>query len=159
MNKFVLPGVAVLGVTAGLAGANIAANAESVTSGTNSQTTSQQVAQQAGPQNTTAGGQNGGKHQMNGKTETELTGTDLSKATTAATAKVSGGTVVRAETDADGDGTYEVHMKDSSGNMVTVFLDANFNVTSQTNGMSAKNPAPQQNNQQPGTSTNTQNNN
>src|ERR1041384_1921129 len=38
----------------------------------------------------------------------------------AALAKVSGGTIVRAETDADGNAMYEAHMTDASGNPVTV---------------------------------------
>lgn len=56
-----------------------------------------------------------GGHTANGKAETLLTGTDLEKATAAATAKVSGATVLRAETEADGKGTYEVHMRKSDG--------------------------------------------
>ncbi len=128
MKKLLIPGVAALGVVAGIASSNLAATAESTTTAGNSTTPN-------GAQNAPSG-----PHQFNGKTEAALTGTDLQKATEAAKAKVSGGTVVRAETDADGDGIYEVHMKDSSGNMVTVFLDSNFAVTSQTSGMSAKNP-------------------
>lgn len=128
IKKLLIPSVAALGVVAGIAGANIAANAESSTTTTTNTTTGGSTTAPSGP------------HQFNGKTETALTGTDLEKATAAAQAKVSGGTVVRAETDADGDGTYEVHMKDSSGKMVTVFLDSNYAVTSQTDGMSAKNP-------------------
>ncbi len=131
MKKFIVPGVAALGVVAGIAGANIAASAESTSTSTTGSTTSSSATTQAQPS---------GPHQYNGKTEVALTGTDLEKATAAATAKVSGGTVIRAETDVDGDGTYEVHMKTSSGSMVTVFLDSNFNYSSQTDGMSAKNP-------------------
>ena len=47
-----------------------------------------------------------------------------------AKAKVSGGTVVRVETDADGHAAYEAHMTDASGNPVTVYVDASFNVVS-----------------------------
>ena len=77
-----------------------------------------------------------GGHAANGKTETLLTGTDLEKATAAATAKISGATVLRAETEADGKGVYEVHMKKSDGSRMTVYLDANFAVTSTEDGPS-----------------------
>jgi len=74
-----------------------------------------------------------GPHQANGITETELTGDDLAKATAAAQAAVPDGTVVRAETDADG-ATYEVHMTKADGSEVTVKLDAGFTVTSTIDG-------------------------
>ncbi len=60
--------------------------------------------------------------------ETPLTGDDLSKATAAALAKVAGGTVVRAETDADGNAKYEVHMTKADGTPVTVYVDKQFDV-------------------------------
>ena len=69
-----------------------------------------------------------------GPGETLLTGTDRSKATAAAQASQSGATVIRAETDSSGKGTYEVHMKKADGSDVTVYLDANFNVTSSDTG-------------------------
>jgi uncharacterized membrane protein YkoI len=62
--------------------------------------------------------------------ETALTGDTLSKATAAALAKVPGGSVLRAETDADGGSAYEVHMTNASGSYVTVHLDKNFAVVS-----------------------------
>lgn len=135
MKKYLLPGVATLGVLAGLAGANIAANAESTTNSTTNSTSS-----------TTTGGTTdrqappSGPRTVNGKTETELTGDDLTKATNAAKTKYPNATVDRVETDIDGDGTYEVHM-DNNGQRVTVFLDSNFAVTSTANGMSNKLPA------------------
>jgi uncharacterized membrane protein YkoI len=75
----------------------------------------------------------GGPHEANGITETELTGDDLAKATAAAQTAVPDGTVVRAETDADG-ATYEVHMTSADGSKITVKLDANFAVTSTVDG-------------------------
>jgi hypothetical protein len=75
-----------------------------------------------------------GGHQANGKTETLLTGDDLTKATAAAQAAVPGATVQRAETDAEG-AAYEVHMTKADGSIVTVKLDSNFNVTQTTDGM------------------------
>jgi uncharacterized membrane protein YkoI len=62
--------------------------------------------------------------------ETALTGDALSKATAAALAKVPGGKVVQAETDADGNALYEVHMTNASGAPVTVYLDKDFAVVS-----------------------------
>ena len=48
----------------------------------------------------------------------------------AALAKVSGGTIVRVETDADGHAKYEAHMTDANGAPVTVNVDENFDVVS-----------------------------
>ncbi|HOT33790.1 MAG TPA: hypothetical protein PLS46_01335 [Microthrixaceae bacterium] len=75
-----------------------------------------------------------GPHTANGITETVLTGDDLAKATSAAEAAVSGGTVERAETDAEG-AAFEVHMTKADGSHVTVKLDADFKVTSTEDGM------------------------
>jgi hypothetical protein len=60
--------------------------------------------------------------------ETLLTGDTLAKVKAAAEAKVSGGSVIRIETDADGHAKYEAHMTDSSGNPVTVYVDESFAV-------------------------------
>jgi len=62
--------------------------------------------------------------------ETLLTGDALSKVTAAALAKVSGGTIVRVETDADGNAAYEAHMTKSDGTPVTVYVDKQYNVVS-----------------------------
>jgi len=62
--------------------------------------------------------------------ETLLTGDTLAKVQAAALAKVSGGTIVRVETDADGHAKYEAHMTDASGAPITVYVDADFNVVS-----------------------------
>jgi len=75
-----------------------------------------------------------GPHTANGITETLLTGSDYDKAVAAADKAVPGATVVRAETDADGD-AYEVHMTKSDGSLVTVKLDSNFKVTRTIDGM------------------------
>ncbi len=60
-------------------------------------------------------------------TETPLTGDDLAKATAAAATAEPGSTVVRAETDADGD-SYEVHITKADGTKATVKLNADFTV-------------------------------
>jgi hypothetical protein len=75
-----------------------------------------------------------GPHQANGKTETPLTGDDLAKVTAAVNAKEPGATIVRAETDADGD-TYEAHITTADGATKTVKFDASFNVTKVVDGM------------------------
>jgi hypothetical protein len=66
--------------------------------------------------------------------ETPLTGDALAKVTAAAEAKVPGGTIVRVETDADGHAKYEAHMTDSSGNPITVYVDASYQVVSTETG-------------------------
>jgi hypothetical protein len=68
-----------------------------------------------------------GPHQANGITETPLVGDQLAKATAAAATAVPGSTVVRAETDADGD-AFEVHISNADGTQSTVKLNADFSV-------------------------------
>ena len=62
--------------------------------------------------------------------ETPLTGDALAKVTAIAEAKVPGGTVVRVETDADGNAKYEAHMTNADGTPVTVYVDANYDFVS-----------------------------
>jgi uncharacterized membrane protein YkoI len=63
--------------------------------------------------------------------ETPLTGDTLAKVQAAAVAKAgTGATVVRAETDADGNATYEVHMVKADGTRETVYVDGSFTVVS-----------------------------
>jgi len=62
--------------------------------------------------------------------ETLLTGDAASKVTAAAKARVSGSTVVRVETDADGNAAYEAHMTDANGSPVTVYVNKSFDVVS-----------------------------
>jgi uncharacterized membrane protein YkoI len=68
-----------------------------------------------------------------GPGETLVTGSDLAKATAAATAAVPGATIIRVETDSGGS-AYEAHMQKADGTTVTVKFDASFNVTSTENG-------------------------
>jgi hypothetical protein len=67
--------------------------------------------------------------------ETPLTGDALSKVTAAAKAKVPGGTIVRVETDADGNAAYEAHMVKADGTPVTVYVNKQFDVVSVQSGM------------------------
>jgi hypothetical protein len=62
--------------------------------------------------------------------ETPLTGDAESKVRAAALGAVSGGAIVRVETDADGNAKYEAHMTKSDGTPATVYVDASFNVVS-----------------------------
>jgi uncharacterized membrane protein YkoI len=67
--------------------------------------------------------------------ETPLTGDTLTQAQAAALAAVgSDATVIRAETDADGNAKYEVHMKKADGTVVTVYLDESFKVVKTEEG-------------------------
>jgi len=67
--------------------------------------------------------------------ETLLTGDTASKVTAAAQAKVPGGTVIRVETDADGNAAYEAHMVRSDGSPVTVYVSKQLEVVSVQSGM------------------------
>jgi hypothetical protein len=62
--------------------------------------------------------------------ETPLTGDALAKVTSAAKEKVPGGTVIRVETDADGNAAYEAHMTKADGTPVTVYVNKQFEVVS-----------------------------
>ena len=62
--------------------------------------------------------------------ETPLTGDALAKVRALAQAKVPGGTIIRVETDADGNAAYEAHMVKADGTPVTVYVDKQFNVVS-----------------------------
>ena len=73
--------------------------------------------------------------------ETQVTGTLATTLTGKALAEVSGGTVIRVETDA-GDAAYEVHMKKADGSLVTVKFDKSGTVTAVEDGMGKGDPAP-----------------
>jgi hypothetical protein len=55
--------------------------------------------------------------------------------TALAKAKVPGGTIVRVETDADGNSAYEAHMVKADGSPVTVYVNKQFEVVSVESGM------------------------
>ena len=107
--------VGLIGGGYGIASAAVGKTSTSVTTATTTPAPS-------GASGTRAGGQRGD--------ETALTGDTLTKASAAALARVPGGKVVRAETDADGNAMYEVHMTNVSGAPVTVDVDRDFNVVS-----------------------------
>ena len=66
--------------------------------------------------------------------ETLLTGDTAAKVREAALAKVSGGTIERVETDADGHAAYEAHMTRSDGSRVTVYVNKAFEVVGVQSG-------------------------
>ena len=66
--------------------------------------------------------------------ETLLTGDTAAKVRAAALAKVSGGTIDRVESDADGHAAYEAHMTRSDGSRATVYVNKAFEVVSVQSG-------------------------
>ena len=62
--------------------------------------------------------------------ETLLTGDTADKVEAAAKAKVPDGTIVRVETDADGNAAYEAHMTKADGTPVTVYVNKQFELVS-----------------------------
>lgn len=131
-----LAGMAVLGAAGGSLLNSLSASADT---GTGTAAALTATTTSPSPNVGSPGQMPSGPHTANGITETVLTGDDAAKAIAAAKAAEPGATVIRAETDADGD-KYEVHMQKSDGSMVTVKLDANFTVTSTQAGMGAGGP-------------------
>lgn len=66
--------------------------------------------------------------------ETLLTGDAQAQVRKAALAKVSGGTIERVETDADGHAASEAHMTKSDGGRVTVYVNKSFDVVGVKSG-------------------------
>jgi uncharacterized membrane protein YkoI len=66
--------------------------------------------------------------------ETLLAGDTAAQVRRAALAKVSGATIERVETDADGNAAYEAHMVKSDGTRVTVYVNKSFEVVSVESG-------------------------
>jgi uncharacterized membrane protein YkoI len=66
--------------------------------------------------------------------ETLLSGNAEAQVRKAALAKVSGATIERVETDADGNAAYEAHMVKSDGSRVTVYVNKSFDVVSVSTG-------------------------
>jgi hypothetical protein len=114
--KWVAAGAIAIGLVGGSYGIASAA------SGSGTATTTKSAVRSA----STAQGPWGGQR----SDETPLTGDALAQVTAAAQAKVSGGTIIRVETDADGNALYEAHMTNASGAPVTVYVDKDFNVVS-----------------------------
>src|SRR5262249_4644982 len=64
-----------------------------------------------------------------------LTGDTAAKVRELALARVPGGTIVRVETDADGNAAYEAHMVKTDGTPVTVYVNRQFQVVGVRAGM------------------------
>jgi hypothetical protein len=66
--------------------------------------------------------------------ETPLTGETAEKVRAAALAEVEGATVVRLETDGDGNAAYEAHLVRPDGTRVTVYVNREFEVVATEEG-------------------------
>ena len=115
-RRLAVTGALVLGVAAGSYGVASAA------SGSGSNAAAPSAAAQSSPPTA----QEPWAHQRSD--ETLLAGETKSKVEAAATARLPGATVVRTETDADGNAAYEVHMVQRDGTPVTVYVDKSFGV-------------------------------
>ena len=123
-KRFAMTGAVMLGLAAGSYGVASAA------SGSGSATTTTTTPSATTPAAPSAERPWGGQR----SDETLLTGDALSKVTAIANAKVPGGTIIRVETDADGNAAYEAHMTKSDGTPVTVYVDKDFNFVSVDTG-------------------------
>jgi hypothetical protein len=124
--RVVALGAVGLGLAAGSYGVASAATGSSSSTGTAAASTT------AAAQPTTGAQQPWGGQRSD---ETLLTGDTAAKVTQAALAAVTGGTVVRVESDADGHALYEAHMTKADGTPVTVYVDKAFKVVSVETGM------------------------
>ena len=119
-SRLAVTAAIVTGVAVGSYGIATAASGSGSGSGSSSNSAAPSVQRPWGPQR---------------NDETPLTGDALDKVTALAKAKVPGGTVIRVETDADGNAAYEAHMVKADGTPVTVYVDKAFNVVSVQSGM------------------------
>ncbi|HZQ04064.1 MAG TPA: hypothetical protein VFA88_08585 [Gaiellaceae bacterium] len=124
-RRLAATGALVLGVAAGSYGVASAASGSGLTA----------AAPSAAVQSAPPAAQQWG-HQRSD--ETLLTGDTKSKVEAAATAKLPGATVIRTETDADGNAAYEVHMVKQDGTPATVYVDRSFGVVKVETGMPSR---------------------
>ncbi len=118
LERTVVVGAIAFGVAAGSYGVASAANGSGSSSGSTAAAPS--ARQPWGPQRSD---------------ETPLTGSTAAKVRELALAKVPGGTIVRVETDADGNAAYEAHMVKADGSPVTVYVSKQLEVVSVQSGM------------------------
>ncbi len=116
--RWLFAGALAVGVAAGGYGIASAASGNSNTASTTTTATT--------PSAPAAGQPWGGQR----SDETLLTGDTAASVKAAALAAVSGGTIVRIETDADGHAAYEAHMTKADGTPVTVYVNQQFDVVS-----------------------------
>ena len=112
-------GAVVLGLVAGSYG--VAAAASGNGSSSTDSTTTQPAPSAPDPQNPWGAQRSD---------ETPLTGDTLAKVMAAALAEVPDATIVRVETDADGNAAYEAHVVKADGTPATVYVDKQFDVVS-----------------------------
>ena len=129
VDRVAVLGAMVVGIAAGSYGiASAASGSSSASSDTTATTTT------AAPTLAPSGAPPGASAQdpwgRQRSDETLLTGDALAKVTAIAKEKVPGGTIVRVETDADGNATYEAHMTRADGSPVTVYVDSSFQYVS-----------------------------
>jgi hypothetical protein len=132
-ERIVVLAALALGITAGTYGI---ASAASGSNSNDSLSANAPLFAASGPAAAPSGGHAWGRQRSD---ETSLTGDALSKVTALAKAKVPGGTIVRVETDADGNAAYEAHMVKADGTPATVYVNKQFEVVSVESGM----PGPQ----------------
>ena len=119
LERTIVVGAIALGVAAGSYGVASAASGSS-SSSSSPAAVAPGARQQWGPQRSD---------------ETPLTGDTAAKVRELALAKVPGGTIVRVETDADGNAAYEAHLVRSDGSPVTVYVSKQLEVVSVQSGM------------------------
>jgi uncharacterized membrane protein YkoI len=112
-------GAVVLGLVAGSYG--VAAAASGNGSSSTDRTTAQPAPSAPDPQNPWGAQRSD---------ETPLTGDTLANVKAAALAEVPDATIVRVETDADGNAAYEAHVVKADGTPATVYVDKQFDVVS-----------------------------
>ena len=118
-RRVLAAGVVVLGLVAGSYG--VAAAASGNGSSSTDSTTTQPAPSAPDPQNPWGAQRSD---------ETPLTGDTLAKVKAAALAEVPDATIVRVETDADGNAAYEAHVVKADGTPATVYVDKQFDVVS-----------------------------
>ena len=137
-RKLAVTAALAIGVAAGSYGIANAASGSGSSSAAPSIAAAPSITGQASPP--TAGQPWGGQR----SDETPLTGDAKSKVEAVAKAKLSGATIVRTETDADGKAAYEVHMVQADGTRATVYVNEQFDVVSVQTGMPGRHGGPQQ---------------
>jgi hypothetical protein len=136
-ERIVVLAALAFGVAAGTYGIANAASGSS-SSGSSASNVAPQFAA-SGPAAAPSGGQPWGRQRSD---ETPLTGDALSKVTALAKAKVPGGTIVRVETDADGNAAYEAHLVKADGTPATVYVNKQFAVVSVGHARTPGRPRP-----------------
>jgi bacteriocin-like protein len=129
-------GVLAGAMLAGVASASAATSTPSPSTSTGSGSSSSSSSATAPPKDVDPGGSTPVRSD-----EKSVSSTVSATLTEKALAQVSGGTVIRVETDA-GDAAYEVHMKKADGTLVTVKFDKDLNLTAVEDGMGKGDPAP-----------------